>query len=103
MGGGNSTLATEEQAAIEQFLGKDPSSAQLRQWRETLLARSKRLRQELKEADPKQEAALRARLAEMSRQIAALEQEEMITEFVEDSVRVTLAMGSVAEGERLEE
>jgi hypothetical protein len=101
--GGDLTLDTDEQQAVEQFLGKDPSSAQLRQWRETLITRSRRLRQELKEADPKQEAALRARLAEMSRQIAALEQEELITEFVEDSVRATLAMGSVAEGERLEE
>ena len=103
MGGGTLTLATEEQAAVEQFLGGKPSSVQLRQWRETLLARSRRLRQELKEAGPEQAAALRARLTEMSRQIAALEQEELITEFVEDSVRVTLAMGSIAEGERLEE
>ena len=39
----------------------------------------------------------------MKRQIAALEQEQMITEFVEDLVRVTLAMGSINEGERLEE
>jgi hypothetical protein len=39
----------------------------------------------------------------MERQIAALEQDEMITEFVEDSVRVTLAMGGLAEDERLEE
>jgi len=96
-------LATEEQGAIDQFLGDKPSSAQLRQWRETLRERSRRLRQELKAAAPEHAAALRARLAEMSRQIAALEQEELITEFVEDSVRVTLAMGSTAEGERLEE
>ena len=96
-------MATEEQGAIDQFLGDKPSSAQLRQWRETLRERSRRLRQELKAAAPEQAAALRARLAEMSRQIAALEQEELITEFVEDSVRVTLAMGSTAEGERLEE
>ena len=74
-------MGTEEQAAVEQFLGENPSSAQLRQWRETL----------------------RARLAEMDRQIAALEREELITEFVEDSVRVTLAMGSIAEGQELEE
>src|SRR5436190_22568053 len=103
MAGGNPKLDTEEQVAIEQFLGDEPSSAQLRQWRETLLRRSRRLRQELKEASPEQEAALRARLAEMKRQIAALEQEQLITEFVEDSVRVTLAMGSIAEGQRLEE
>jgi hypothetical protein len=96
-------LANEEQAAVEEFLGDQPSSAQLRQWRETLLARARRVRQELKEADPAQAPALRARLAEMERQIAALEQEELITEFVEDSVRVTLAMGSIAEGQRLEE
>src|SRR5437867_11641004 len=93
----------EEQAAIEHFLGDQPTSAQYRQWRETLQERARRLRRDLHEADPRQAAALRARLAEMERQIAALEQEELITEFVEDSVRVTLAMGSVAEGERLEE
>jgi hypothetical protein len=103
MGGGNPAVDAEEQAAVEQFLGDEPSSAQLRQWRETLRARARRLRQELKEADPERAAVLRARLAEMDRQIAALEQEELITEFVEDSVRVTLAMGSIAEGQRLEE
>ena len=96
-------MGTEEQAAIEQFLEGKPSSAQFREWRETLVTRSRRLRQELKDADPARAPQLRARLAEMDRQIAVLEQEELITEFVEDSVRVTLAMGSVAEGERLEE
>jgi uncharacterized protein involved in exopolysaccharide biosynthesis len=96
-------VATEEQAAVEQFLGENPSSAQLRQWRETLSARAKRLRQELKAASPEQAPALRARLAEMVRQIAALEQEELIAGFVEDSVRVTLAMGSIVEGQDLEE
>jgi len=96
-------MARDEQAAIEQFLEGNPSAAQLRQWRETLRARARRLRQDLKTARPEQVPALRARLAEMNRQIAALEQEELITEFVEDSVRVTLAMGSIAEGEHLEE
>ena len=65
--------------------------------------RAVRLREELKTADRAQEPALRARLKEMDRQIAALEQEELVTEFVEDSVRVTLAMGSVAEEQRMEE
>jgi hypothetical protein len=96
-------MATEEQSAIDQFLGDQPSSVQLRHWRETLLTRLRRLREELKEATPQEAAALRARLREMERQIAALEQEELITEFVEDSVRVTLAMGSSDEGERMEE
>ena len=96
-------MATEEHDAVEQFLGENPSSAQLRQWRETLRARARRLRRELKAASPEQAPALRTRLAEMARQIAALEREELITEFVEDSVRVTLAMGSIAEGQHLEE
>lgn len=96
-------MATEEQAAVEEFLGENPGSAQLRQWRETLSARARRLRQELKAASPEQAPALRVRLAEMDRQIAALEQEELITGFVEDSVRVTLAMGSIVEGQNLEE
>jgi len=96
-------VAMEEQAAIDQFLGDKPSSEQLRQWRETLLTRARRLRRELREADPAQSASLRARIHEMERQMAVLEQEEMITEFVEDSVRVTLAMGGLAEDERMEE
>jgi phage terminase Nu1 subunit (DNA packaging protein) len=96
-------MESQEQAAIEKFLGDRPSSEQLRQWRDTLATRAERLRRELKEANPAQAPALRHRLAEMKRQIAALEQEQMITEFVEDSVRVTLAMGSINEGERLEE
>jgi hypothetical protein len=96
-------LATEEEVVVEQFLGESPSSAQLRQWRESLLARAKRLRRDLKAAAPDQAPALRARLVEMNRQIAALEHEEMISEFVEGEVRYTLAMGSIAEGQNLEE
>ncbi len=96
-------MATEEEEAVAHFLGDQPSSAQFRQWRETLAARSQRLRRDLNDAAPEQAPALRARLAEMDRQIAALEREQLITEFVEDSVRVTLAMGSIAEGQRWEE
>jgi cell division protein FtsB len=96
-------VASEDEAIIEQFLGNQPSSAQLREWRETLITRAGRLRQELAEANPAQTASLKSRLAELERQIAALEQEELITEFVEDSVRVTLAMGAVGEGEPVEE
>jgi hypothetical protein len=96
-------LSSEEQTTINEFLSGKPSSAQLREWRETLLQRSKRLREELKQADPSQAPALRSRLGEMERQIAALEEEALITEFVEDSVRVTLAMGSLTAEQQLEE
>jgi len=96
-------VAREEDTAIEEFLGDQPSSTQLRQWRETLVARATRLREELKSADREQQPGLRARLKELDRQIAALEQEELVTEFVEDSVRVTLAMGSIAAEQQMEE
>jgi hypothetical protein len=96
-------MARETETAIEEFLGDQPSSAQLRAWRETLLTRARRLREELKTADREQQSALRVRLKELDRQIAALEQEELVTEFVEDSVRVTLAMGSIADEQRMEE
>jgi hypothetical protein len=96
-------LANEEEGAIEEFLGDQPRSAQFRQWRLTLEARARRLRQEVESARPEQRSGLKARLAELDKQIAALEQEELITEFVEDSVRATLAMGSILEGQRWEE
>jgi hypothetical protein len=96
-------LAADDQAIIEQFLGNQPTSAKLREWRETLIERARRLRRDIGETDPAQAASLKSRLSELERQIAALEQEELITEFVEDSVRVTLAMGGVSEGEPMEE
>jgi hypothetical protein len=90
----------EEQKAIRGFLGDRPDAAQLREWRETLQERLRRLVAARAAAPPEEQAPLDPRIAELRRQIAALEQEEMITEFVEDSVRVTLAMGSVVDGER---
>jgi len=96
-------MAQEEEAAIGQFLDGQPTSAQLRQWRETLVDRATRLREELKTADRQQQPALRARLKELDRQIAALAQDELVTEFVEDSVRVTLAMGSITDEHRMED
>ena len=96
-------MSTDEQSAIEEFLSGKPSSHRLREWRDTLRQRAKRFREELKTADQAQAPALRARLAEMERQIAALDEEALITEFVEDSVRVTLAMGSMTAEQQMEE
>lgn len=96
-------MTSEEQAIVGQFLGENPDAAQLHQWRLTLTARARRLRKELEGASEAQASALRARLAEMDRQIAALEQEEMISAFVEGEVRYTLAMGAIIEGQHLEE
>jgi hypothetical protein len=102
-GGRYCPVSTDEQAAIDEFLSGKPTSDRLREWRDTLRQRAKRLRQELRTADQAQASALRARLAELERQIAALDEEALITEFVEDSVRVTLAMGSMTAEQQVEE
>jgi hypothetical protein len=90
----------DEQKAIRGFLGDRPDSGQLREWRKTLEERLKRVLADQEAAPAEDVARWDARAAELRRQIAALEQEELVTEFVEDSVRVTLAMGSVVDGEQ---
>jgi hypothetical protein len=90
----------DEKKAIRRFLGDRPDSEQWREWRNALEDRLKRLLAEREAAAPEEQPHLDARAAELRRQIVALEQEEMVTEFIEDSVRVTLAMGSVVDGEQ---
>ena len=85
-----------DEQAVQQFLGDRPGADQLREWRTTLERRLKSLEQErerLKDADK----GLEAKIAQLRKQIAALGEEEAITEFVEDSVRVTMRMGAAAD------
>ena len=88
----------DEKKAIRSFLGDRPDSGQWREWRKTLEERLKRLLADRDAAAPEAQPGFEARVAELRRQIVALEKEEMVTEFIEDSVRVTLAMGSVVDG-----
>lgn len=87
----------EEEQAIHQFLGEHPRAEEWARLRRTLEQRLQRLARERETAPPAQHPALDARLKALRGQIAVLEQEELITQFVEDSVRVTLAMGSVVD------
>ena len=86
-----------EDETIRQFLGDRPGADQLREWRETLEQRLARLTEDRKKA-PAAAASLDTKLEQLKRQIEALREEEAITRFVEDSVRVTLAMGAAADG-----
>jgi hypothetical protein len=87
----------DESEAIRDFLGDRPEANQLRDWRETLERRLASLQAEQKKGVPLPPALTR-QLEQLKRQITALREEEAITEFVEDSVRVTLHMGALDSG-----
>jgi len=88
----------EDERVLRSFLGDRPDSEQLSDWAATLRDRLRRLREESRRASPQDAAALQRKVQRLEEQVAALDEEAAITQFVEDSVRVTLAMGAVAEG-----
>lgn len=87
----------QEQEAIQDFLGERPGAAELRDWLTTLEQRLSALEEERRIARPENVASLEKKLIQLRKQVAALQEEAAITEFVEDSVRVTLAMGASAD------
>ena len=87
-----------EDETIREFLGERPDAAQLREWREALERRLEGLEGDRGKTTGTGAASLESKIAQLKRQITALQEEEAITEFVEDSVRVTLAMGAVSQG-----
>jgi polyhydroxyalkanoate synthesis regulator phasin len=84
--------------AVRDFLGDRPEAEQLRAWRVTLEQRLRSLEQDLEKSGTAPLPALKTKIEQLKRQVAALREEEAITQFVEDSVRVTLAMGTASEG-----
>lgn len=89
------TLHDTEQV-IEDFLGDHPRAQQWRALRVSLaerLAGLRRTRALERQQDPASArlAGLDAQIASLENQVAALETEEAVAEFVENSLRVTLA------------
>jgi phage shock protein A len=82
--------------AVKEFLGDRPNAEELTEWRATLEDRLKRLEAE-RDKGGTPTPGLQQKIAQLKKQVAALRQEEAITQFVEDSVRVTLAMGSTTD------
>ena len=85
-----------EEETIQQFLDGKPRAEQLTEWRVTLEHRMAALDEERKKTGAT--ASLDTKIDRLKRQIEALREEEAVTQFIEDSVRVTLAMGSVSDG-----
>lgn len=92
--------ASEERSAIDEVLGENPRSEQLRLMRAALEERRSAVRRERElAAEPAERARLAGRIRTLNRQIKALQQEEGITEFVETSVRVTLTKAALGDEE----
>ena len=87
-----------EDETIREFLGERPAAAELRGWRDALERRLEALEGDRTRTTGPAAASLESKIAQLKRQITALQEEEAITQFVEDSVRVTLAMGAVSQG-----
>lgn len=87
----------DTEQVIEDFLGDTPRAAQWRALRQALTERLTALRRQRREeaqSDAPAAArlqALEAQIAALDRQVAALETEEAVSQFVEDSIKVTLS------------
>lgn len=81
----------EEENIIDEFMGDSGRAAQWRAMRESLQDRLRALRAERAAAStPELIAVLDRRIAQAVEQVRILEQEEAVSQFVEDSVRATL-------------
>ena len=81
----------DAEQAIDDILGENPRARELRLMRLALEQRRHVFQKERAQAKgEKERAGFAAKVAELEKQIAALKQEEAITTFVEDSVRVTI-------------
>lgn len=82
---------SEEEQAIVEVLGENPRAQELHAMRIALEQRRDGTRRDRdRTTDKAEQTRLQAKVQELTRQIEALRQEEGITQFVENSVRVTL-------------
>ncbi len=94
----------ETELIVSEFLGEHPRAEEWRALRQALAGRLSGLRQQRREgADAGLDApALRGldtQIAAIERQVATLETEEAVAQFVEDSVRATLAKSMPGDGD----
>lgn len=89
-----------EDDVIDDVLGENPRASELRLMRAALEQRRDALRSEAERStDETERSRLASRLKVLDKQIDALRQEEGITEFVENSVRVTLSKSALEDEE----
>lgn len=83
---------TQGSGILEEFLGDTPRATEWRELREALRDRLKAvLRSREMETNPLVLLALEPQIAALRKQVAALETEEVVAQFVEDSIKASLA------------
>ena len=95
--GQDEVAVSADEEIVRDFLGDNPDSRQLREWRGALFQRLTGLRAERDELPEPDRKRRDRELRLLRKQILALDEEEAITRYVEESVRVTLAMGAVVQ------
>ena len=77
---------------LDEFLGDTPRATEWRALREALRERLRALLQSRdRDTDPAVLTALETQIASLRKQVAALETEEVVAQFVEDSIKASLA------------
>ena len=85
---------------VDEFFGENARAADLRQMRQALNERLQALvRDRAAEMDEGRAKALDAQIRTARRQVEALATEQVVAQFVEDSVRVTLAKSAPGDDE----
>lgn len=84
-------MTADTEQLIDAFLEGAPRADVWQSLRHSLEARLADVRLELATAPEARQPALRKKARELEQQVAALHQEEVVTRFVEDSVRATVA------------
>lgn len=88
----------DTEQVIEDFFADDPRAGDLRRMRDALADRLRALRRQQDERDG-DATRLSAQIAALQRQIEALRTEEAVSQFVEDSIKMTLAKAEPEEEE----
>ena len=83
---------TQSRDILEEFLGDTPRATEWRELREALRDRLKAMvRSRDTETNPLVLLTLEPQIAALRKQVAALETEEVVAQFVEDSIKASLA------------
>lgn len=91
---------TDANQVIEDFLSGDPRAKELQEMTDSLEARFQCMKKDLEflPEGSEEKESMQESLKEMKKQIMVLRREQMITQFVEDSVKISLNANGLLNG-----